>query len=484
MPPKELTLPQIRDIVTRRAFSELLNSFENESIDFKGEPYRLDDESQKLELAKDVSAFANTHGGFIVLGIRTKKIAEYSADVADELRPIPKNLFNQEQYESIARDWIYPPVNEIQITVFASDDDAQKVFAILEIPESVGINKPFLLIRAADDSKGRNRKITFGYAERFRSSSLTSVVQRLQQLLHLGLKFEGFNSFGQGVETRLGDLGVRMKRLEKAVLRQVQIDAVAVQEQREDKFEQNLALAAKETEMADRPHLILGAAPEPEVNLHALFSSSEDSVVLAFERPPEFRDAGFDFALDRPSEIIRGTIRRIALHGYKMMQLSTAGELIVLALGDENFLAWAAYSKPDQPIRINSFVLTEVIYAFAVYAKNIYMTVAPKPKSLTLYIGLSNMSRSGKHAILTSAEAGPYVMHSEFTDKKAPSPDCLFSFQVPFDETAERMAFLLRAKIYHWFGFDEGAIPYTTSDSDGRTIVNKASLFKNLGKDS
>ncbi len=234
--------------------------------------------------------------------------------------------------------------------------------------------------------------------------------------------------------------------------------------------------------MADQPHLILGAVPEPEVNLHTLFSSRQDPLVLAFESPPEFRDAGFDFALHRPSEIIRATIRRTALRGYKMMQLSTAGELIVLVLGDENFLAWAASSKPDQPIRINSFVLAEVIYAFSKYVKNIYETVAPKPKALKLYVGLSNMSRNGKSATLTSAEAGPYVGHSEFNSKKAPSSDCLLPLQVPFEETAERIAFLLRAKIYHWFGFDEGAIPYATTDTDGRRIVNQASLFKNLGK--
>src|SRR6266705_1090884 len=248
------------------------------------------------------------------------------------------------------------------------------------------------------------------------------------------------------------------------------------------KFEQERALAAKETEMADQPHLILGAVPETAVNLHSLFSSREDPVVSAFESPPEFRDAGFDFALDRRSEIIRATIRRIALPGYKMMQLSTAGELIVLVLGEENFLAWAAYGKPDQPIRINSFVLTEVIYAFGVYVKNIYKTVAPKPESLTLYIGLSNMSRSDKPATLTSAEAGPYIGHSEMNSKKAPASDCMLSLQVPFEETAERIAFLLRAKLYHWFGFDEGAIPYATTDSDGRKIVSQASLFKNLEK--
>src|SRR5260370_36779783 len=107
MPPKELTLTQIRDILTRRAVSELLDSLESEFIDFKSEPYRLDDESQKLELAKDVSAFANTHGGFIVLGIRTKKVAEDSPGVADELKPIPSKLFKQQQYQRNTRDSMY-----------------------------------------------------------------------------------------------------------------------------------------------------------------------------------------------------------------------------------------------------------------------------------------------------------------------------------------------------------------------------------------
>jgi hypothetical protein len=52
MPPKELTLAQIREIVGRNSISEFLGAFENEFIDFKGEVYRLDDDSQKLELPK------------------------------------------------------------------------------------------------------------------------------------------------------------------------------------------------------------------------------------------------------------------------------------------------------------------------------------------------------------------------------------------------------------------------------------------------
>jgi hypothetical protein len=132
MPPKELTLAQIQDIVRRNAISEFLDAFESEFIDFKSEIYRLDEDSQKLELAKDISALANSSGGFIVLGIKTTKLPEFSADVATELRPIPRNLFNKEQYESIARDGIYPPLNELQICLIDSADSPGKAFVFIE----------------------------------------------------------------------------------------------------------------------------------------------------------------------------------------------------------------------------------------------------------------------------------------------------------------------------------------------------------------
>src|SRR5262249_22580480 len=127
---------------------------------------------------------------------------------------------------------------------------------------------------------------------------------------------------------------------------------------------------------------------------------------------------------------------------------------------------------------INSFVLAEVIYAFTTYVANIFGLATTKPKSLSLYVGLRNMSRNGKPATLTSSEVGPFVFRSEYTERKAPSSECLLSLQVPIDEEPERAAFLLRSKIYNWFGFDDGQIPYVAVDTEERQIVNQASLFK------
>jgi hypothetical protein len=42
-------------------------------LDAKGQPYQLDQPRSAAELAKDVAALANTGGGVIVVGLRTRR---------------------------------------------------------------------------------------------------------------------------------------------------------------------------------------------------------------------------------------------------------------------------------------------------------------------------------------------------------------------------------------------------------------------------
>jgi predicted HTH transcriptional regulator len=61
-------------------FNQFIDAPEGLEIEFKGEPYRLEQDSQKFELAKDVSALANAAGGLIVIGARTQRDDQVAVD--------------------------------------------------------------------------------------------------------------------------------------------------------------------------------------------------------------------------------------------------------------------------------------------------------------------------------------------------------------------------------------------------------------------
>jgi len=53
------TIDEVRAILESGDFFPLVGRFEDQHIECKRQPYRLESEDQKLELAKDVSALAN-----------------------------------------------------------------------------------------------------------------------------------------------------------------------------------------------------------------------------------------------------------------------------------------------------------------------------------------------------------------------------------------------------------------------------------------
>ena len=54
-------------------FEQFIGVPEGLEVEFKAEPYQIEHDSQRFELAKDVSALANAVGGVIVIGARTAR---------------------------------------------------------------------------------------------------------------------------------------------------------------------------------------------------------------------------------------------------------------------------------------------------------------------------------------------------------------------------------------------------------------------------
>jgi len=116
----QLTYSDIDDLVNIR------KEREGYHLDFKGEFGNAD--KAKKELAKDISAFANTNGGFLIIGI-DKKYKIVGVD-------------NTIQKKSID-EWINQILNSnIDPQVFYFDPkiitlpDSEKVVVVIHIPES------------------------------------------------------------------------------------------------------------------------------------------------------------------------------------------------------------------------------------------------------------------------------------------------------------------------------------------------------------
>src|SRR6267142_2986615 len=136
----------IKEILNSGHFDRLHGFIENEVLECKGQPYNLAIDFHKRELAKDVSSFANSDGGIIVIGARTTKSHTHLGDEIEAMRPMEQNLLDVEQYHKTLQDWVYPRIQKVDIRFFMEAESQKGIFAI-EIPSQDEALKPFLIKR-------------------------------------------------------------------------------------------------------------------------------------------------------------------------------------------------------------------------------------------------------------------------------------------------------------------------------------------------
>jgi hypothetical protein len=100
---------------------------ESETLEYKGAAAQFD-EKDKGEIAKDVSAMANSGGGLIVYGITT--------DRSDKTKPAalaPIYLKNIETFDRVVNSQIKPPIKNLRKKVIPRD---QPRVMLIDVPES------------------------------------------------------------------------------------------------------------------------------------------------------------------------------------------------------------------------------------------------------------------------------------------------------------------------------------------------------------
>ena len=85
------------------------------------------------ELAKDISAMANSNGGTIVFGIKQKDIGNGNA-IAHRLTPIPSSEMTKDKLSQLLSSNIQPIINNLEITYISESQEGG--YFIVEIPQS------------------------------------------------------------------------------------------------------------------------------------------------------------------------------------------------------------------------------------------------------------------------------------------------------------------------------------------------------------
>lgn len=142
-----MTRAEVLAILEGGDFDRFIGAPETGEVEFKGEPYQLDHDGQRFELAKDASAFANAAGGVLVIGARTRRHDRAAGDIVSELRLLPRDLVDVQQYEDTIADRVHPTLRELTVRFYPSAGNAERGLVALDVPPQQEIDRYFLIHR-------------------------------------------------------------------------------------------------------------------------------------------------------------------------------------------------------------------------------------------------------------------------------------------------------------------------------------------------
>lgn len=145
-----LTPETVADLIRAQRPELLVGQPESEWLEVKGRPYDLKTELDALELAKDVSAFANGPiGGLLVVGFSRRKVAGHDHLKAVVTQPI--RAIDPRKHRQALERLILPPVEGLRIEAVEVEED--KGLLVIEIPPQSPALRPFLVIGAISENK-------------------------------------------------------------------------------------------------------------------------------------------------------------------------------------------------------------------------------------------------------------------------------------------------------------------------------------------
>jgi hypothetical protein len=441
---KMLSVSEVDAILSSGRFDNLLGCVEDSHLECKAAPYQLDQDRQKMELAKDISALANTDGGNLLIGVQTERNPDYFGDEIRRIGPFKQNLVDTGQYLDVLGEWLYPQIRGITAKWHPSASNDGTGIVSIRVPKEASHERPYLVGKVVE-ATGKIVGSHFGFFERVQSDAKPMSFQELRERLKDGFRFFSIDERIRGVEEGLAKL------VGAAIQKAGLISDETVLER--------IAQSRQIIGLNERPTVYLAAWPSEPAEFPTLFESRTTPLVRLLDNPPRLRSDGFDLSTGQLSEIVQGLLRRSTSPRDKLLELWRDGVLIFVAPGDEWFLCWGMESTASTGLIINTLALTEAVYLFSLFSLMAFELSVPKPVRLTFYLGLTTMM-PGKRPFYLSSKRPNRI----FPDRGNAAPEDSNRIKGEFERAsadAGVISYQLLADLYAWFGFEADQMPFT-----------------------
>ena len=445
-----LSLPQLKNIIDSGSFDQLVGEVEGQILDAKEQPYQFSAGiDAKRELAKDVSAFANTSGGCILIGLPTRISENHSGEEILKPRPIPRTQFDADQYRKILSEWLHPQPNDVDVAFVQHGSDPDKGIGVVFVPAQDIAKKPFLITRTLGDKK--STELTFGYVERRLDATEVFSVVKLQQALRTGMHFEA-------------ELLGRIQNLESLIERHFNtISEKQTIKELDTSMRKRIARTLDCAPLQGSAALVLYAVPVGNNEVQSIFSDRPDSIRRKLESPPSIRSQGWGLDTGAPARFVEGVHLRVESY-REVVDLYRDGCLVLAGVISNEFLAWADNSSS----RIHPLALIELITNFANFFQLVLNDLRSPPKQLKFGIELNGLQLNGVKISLPEGPINPMGLIGH--NREAPKDTWNWSITIEGDYNPERIAFQLARELYVWFGHSDEAIPYTKGAGENQAI--------------
>jgi hypothetical protein len=190
MEPVELTIEEVRGILGSGEFDRLVGRAENEFFDAKMKSWgSFSDINNRFELAKDVSSFANSNGGYILVGLEEEQKLSEKRGYVKRLSLIPQGEFDISAIRGVVKANIFDELTGLEVAWRESSSTKGVGIGYVFIPPQDEGEKPFLM-KEVTSGEGVVRPVAFGLAVRNDSDSNPLSLKELQVAINRGKRPE------------------------------------------------------------------------------------------------------------------------------------------------------------------------------------------------------------------------------------------------------------------------------------------------------